>query len=118
MSRLGPDIGPGQSQIGQPRASCRVAENYLIGRLVTPEKVARSSPASGITATTMTIDGGLAAVGNIRFIDDFEGRLAPLSCLPLGCYVPSFASPGQALNISIIIYPTFYDVNLTLLRTH
>ncbi len=53
----------------------RVLPHYPLGRLVTPDEVARtalflaSDAASGITGAVLTVDAGLTA-GNLRFIND------------------------------------------------
>ena len=61
-----------------PELLGRVLPHYPLGRLVTPEEVARAalflaSPASsGITGAVLTVDAGLTA-GNLRFVDDVLG---------------------------------------------
>jgi NAD(P)-dependent dehydrogenase (short-subunit alcohol dehydrogenase family) len=56
----------------------RVLPHYPLGRLVTPDEVARtalflaSDAASGITGAVLTVDAGLTA-GNLRFINDVLG---------------------------------------------
>jgi NAD(P)-dependent dehydrogenase (short-subunit alcohol dehydrogenase family) len=57
----------------------RVVPNYPLGRLVTPEEVAKtalflaSPQASGITGVALPVDGGLTA-GHRRFIQDVLGE--------------------------------------------
>ncbi|CAN7731025.1 SDR family oxidoreductase [Phyllobacterium sp. LjRoot231] len=59
----------------QPELLAKVLPHYPLGRMVTPEEVARaalflaSSAASGITGTALAVDAGLTA-GNLRFIND------------------------------------------------
>ena len=61
-----------------PELLGRVLPHYPLGRLVTPEEVARtalflaSPAASGITGAVVTVDAGLTA-GNLRFVDDVLG---------------------------------------------
>ncbi len=59
----------------QPELLSKVLPHYPLGRMVTPEEVARatlflaSAAASGITGTALAVDAGLTA-GNLRFIND------------------------------------------------
>ena len=59
----------------QPELLGQVLPHYPLGRMVTPEEVAKaalflaSSAASGITGTALAVDAGLTA-GNLRFIND------------------------------------------------
>lgn len=59
----------------QPDLLAKVLPHYPLGRMVTPEEVARatlflaSSAASGITGTALAVDAGLTA-GNLGFIND------------------------------------------------
>ncbi len=59
----------------EPELLAKVLPHYPLGRMVTPEEVARatlflaSSAASGITGTALAVDAGLTA-GNLRFIND------------------------------------------------
>ena len=61
-----------------PELLGRVLPHYPLGRLVTPEEVARtalflaSPAASGVTGAVVTVDAGLTA-GNLRFVDDVLG---------------------------------------------
>lgn len=61
-----------------PELLARVLPHYPLGRLVTPEDVARaalflaSDAASGITGAVLPVDGGLTA-GNLRFVADVIG---------------------------------------------
>ncbi len=57
----------------------RVLPHYPLGRLVTPDEVAKaalflaSDGASGITGAVLAVDAGLTA-GNLRFVNDVLGR--------------------------------------------
>jgi len=59
----------------QPELLGKVLPHYPLGRMVTPDEVARaavflaSAAASGITGTALAVDAGLTA-GNLRFIND------------------------------------------------
>ncbi|WP_027232228.1 SDR family oxidoreductase [Phyllobacterium sp. UNC302MFCol5.2] len=59
----------------EPGLLAKVLPHYPLGRMVTPEEVARaavflaSPAASGITGTALAVDAGLTA-GNLRFIND------------------------------------------------
>ena len=59
----------------EPELLAKVLPHYPLGRMVTPEDVAKaaiflaSSAASGITGTALAVDAGLTA-GNLRFIKD------------------------------------------------
>lgn len=61
-----------------PELLGRVLPHYPLGRLVTPEEVARaalflaSPAASGITGAILPVDAGLTA-GNLRFVDEVLG---------------------------------------------
>ena len=56
----------------------KVAPHYPLGRLVTPQEVARtalflaSDAASGITGAVVPVDAGLTA-GNLRFVREVLG---------------------------------------------
>ncbi|MEK1886803.1 MAG: SDR family oxidoreductase [Phyllobacterium sp.] len=59
----------------EPALLAKVLPHYPLGRMVTPEEVAKaavflaSPAASGITGTALAVDAGLTA-GNLRFIND------------------------------------------------